>query len=70
MEICTSLMAKQAESGLMRCGKFLQRRQRRKQNTSTSSPCEMLKPLEKADEANEFGNEWMSLWWGRGRACC
>src|SRR6266436_9338572 len=33
MEICTSLMAKQAESGLMRCGKFLQRRQRRKQNT-------------------------------------
>jgi len=33
IEICTSLMAKQAESGLMRCGKFLQRRQRRKQNT-------------------------------------
>ncbi len=26
-------MAKQAESGLMRCGTFLQRRQRRKQNT-------------------------------------
>ena len=33
MEICTSLMAKQAESGLMRCGKFLQRIQRGKQNT-------------------------------------
>ncbi len=32
-QICTSLMAKQAESGLMRCEKFLQRRQRRKQNT-------------------------------------
>jgi len=28
---------------------------------STSSPCEMLKRLGKLDEADEFGNEWMSL---------
>ncbi len=36
-QICTSLMAKQTESGLMRCEKFLQRRQRRKQNTRGSA---------------------------------